>query len=101
MTEAHKQQRDRIYAANLLTRAGLAFDARDIALVAKVLPILEGDVADWTGRWISGVYVGDRRREAGIRAGRHRPPYDIRDDGGKILSRHNGDGSLRGEAGNV
>lgn len=34
------EQRDRIYAADLLNRAGIAFDARDLAVVAKLIPLL-------------------------------------------------------------
>lgn len=43
-----REQLDRLYAANLLTRAlGEAFDHRDVAVLARVLPVIEGQIADW------------------------------------------------------
>lgn len=37
-------QANRIYALDLLNRAGTAYDVRDIAVVASIIPLIEGDV---------------------------------------------------------
>lgn len=43
-----REQANRLYAASLLTRAlGEAFDHRDVAVLACVLPVIEGQIADW------------------------------------------------------
>lgn len=37
-------QSNRIYALDLLHRAGTAYDARDISVIASILPLVEADV---------------------------------------------------------
>lgn len=37
--------RNRIYALDLLKRADVAFDARDMTVVAAILPVIERDIA--------------------------------------------------------
>lgn len=87
------ERRAKIYALHLLNRLGKPFDVREVNNLAAVLPLVEADVADW----LTGEMVGTASRTlvvAGVRAGKHRPPYELKGDGGAVLSRHNGDGSL-------
>lgn len=86
-------RRARIYALNLLNRLGKPFDIGEVNSLAEVLPLIEADVADW----LAGEMVGTASRTltvAGVRAGKHRPPFELKGDGGVVLSRHRGDGSL-------
>lgn len=87
------ERRARIYALNLLNRLGKPFDVREVNNLAAALPLVEADVADW----LAGEMVGTASRTltvAGVRAGKHRPPFELKGDGGAVLSRHRGDGSL-------
>lgn len=44
-------QSARLYAANLLNRAaGQSFDHRDVAVLARILPLIEADAADFLKR---------------------------------------------------
>lgn len=79
MTDANEQIA-RLYAANLLNRAGVAFDARDVGVVARITAVLEADVRDLLGRYASevegfhSVAPGFVRMAADLIAeGRHRP----------------------------
>ena len=62
------EQENRLYAANLLNRvAGDHFDHNDVGVVARLLPQIEGDVADW----LSGQLRGTVSRELIVRAVRN------------------------------
>lgn len=50
MTEAENRQ----HAAKLLNRAEVEFDARDTAVVGRVIALIEADVADWLDRELRG-----------------------------------------------
>ena len=74
------EQLNRIYAVNLLNRAELAFEARDVALLARVIEVLEGDIAALVNRYADEVDSfhstggGFARRVADLIAeGHHRP----------------------------
>ena len=65
-------QDNRLYAVNLLNRAEVAFDARDVGVLAKLIPLAEGDIADFLDS-TRGV-IGDLlAAPAGVRKGGHRP----------------------------
>lgn len=73
-------QLNRLYAANLLNRAELAFDARDVALLGRVIELLEADIARLVHHYADEVDTvhstggGFARRVADLIAeGRHRP----------------------------
>lgn len=97
-TDPRAEQRDRIYAADLLNRAGIAFDARDLAVVAKLIPLLEDDVARWLARSLR-IAVSRELTVAAVREGQHRPSYELRNEDGSVASRHDGDGSIRAGVG--
>ena len=74
------EQENRLYAVNLLNRAELAFEARDIALLGRVIEVLEADVSALVNRYADEVDTfhstggGFARRVAPLIAeGRHRP----------------------------
>lgn len=48
---------DRFYALDLLHRAGTAYDVRDIAVIASIIPVLEADIIAEVERPIGGVDV--------------------------------------------
>lgn len=51
MTESHGHPA-RVYAAHLLNRLeGNSFDYRDVAVLARIIPLIEGDVRDLLGRY--------------------------------------------------
>lgn len=55
MTE-DREQGDRLYAAHLLNRLeGSPFDHRDVAVLARIIPLIEGDVRDFLGRYAAEV----------------------------------------------
>lgn len=65
------EQENRIYALGLLNQAFPdtgAFDARDIAVLAKVIPLIEANIADWAKAQPPGI-----DRIASIRNGAARP----------------------------
>lgn len=65
------EQENRIYALWLLNQAlpdPGSFDARDIAVLAKVIPLIETNIADWAQAQQPGI-----DRIASIRAGCARP----------------------------
>lgn len=69
------EQENRRYAASLLHRSGQAFDARDIALLAKALGTLENDLALWLdGQLRTAVSRTLITRD--VRDGRYRPHPD-------------------------
>jgi hypothetical protein len=74
------EQENRLYAVNLMNRADVAFDARDVAVVGKIIEVLEADVADLLNRYAAevdsfhSVAPGFVRNAAElIVEGRHRP----------------------------
>lgn len=74
------EQENRLYAVNLMNRADVAFDVRDIAVVGKIVDLIEADVADLLNRYAAevdgfhSVAPGFVRTAAGLIAeGRHRP----------------------------
>lgn len=73
MTE-DRDQLARIYAANLLNRAGgdATFDYRDVAVLARLLPLIEADLADWLESQLRGV-VSRGQIVAAVRGGQARP----------------------------
>lgn len=65
------EQENRIYALALLNQTFPdtgAFDVRDIAVLAKVIPLIEANIADWAQTQQPGI-----DRIASIRAGCPRP----------------------------
>lgn len=66
------EQENRLYAVNLMNRADVAFDVRDIAVVGKIIAVLEADVADWLSSQLRGT-VSREQIVAAVRAGSHRP----------------------------
>jgi hypothetical protein len=66
------EQENRLYAVNLMNRADVAFDVRDIAVVGKLIELIEGDVADWLSTRLRGT-VSREQIVAAVRAGTHRP----------------------------
>ncbi len=60
---------NRLYALDLLHRAGTAYDARDISVIASILPLVEADVAEW----IDPVDSPNFSLADEIRRGAHRP----------------------------
>lgn len=66
------EQENRLYAVNLMNRADVAFDVRDIAVVGKLIELIEGDVADWLSARLRGT-VSREQIVAAVRAGTHRP----------------------------
>jgi hypothetical protein len=66
------EQDNRQYAASLLNRADQPFDVRDLAMVAKVVELVEGDVADWLSSNLRGT-VSREQIVAAVRAGSNRP----------------------------
>jgi hypothetical protein len=74
------EQENRRYAASLLNRADVAFDVRDLAMVAKVVELVERDVAALIERYaaevegLHSVAPSFVRTVASLIAeGRHRP----------------------------
>jgi hypothetical protein len=67
-----EQQMNRVYAVNLMNRADVAFDARDVTVAGAIVPLLEADMAEWLARELRGT-VSREAILAAIRAGRHRP----------------------------
>lgn len=65
------EQENRLYAVNLMNRADVAFDVRDIAVVGKLIELIEGDAADWLGAQLRGT-VSREQIVAAVRAGTHR-----------------------------
>lgn len=88
------ERRAKIYALKLLDRLGRDFDVQTVNQVAAILPLVEGDIAAWLEAEMHGT-VSRSVIVAGVRAGKHRPPYELKGDRGETLSRHNGDGSIR------
>lgn len=66
------EQENRLYAVNLMNRAGLAFDVRDVAVVGSIIGLVEGDVADWLSAQLRGT-VSREQIVAAVRAGTQRP----------------------------
>lgn len=66
------EQENRLYAVNLMNRAGVAFDVHDIAVVAAIIGLVEGDVADWLSSQLRGT-VSREQIVAAVRAGSNRP----------------------------
>lgn len=67
------EQENRLYAANLLNRiAGSSFDHRDVAVLARLIPIIEDDFADWLEARLRGV-VSRAQIVTAVRQGQARP----------------------------
>jgi hypothetical protein len=68
-------QLNRIYAVNLMNRANVAFDARDVGVVASIIAVLEADVADWLEGQLLGSSPWQMKDQivGDIHAGLHRP----------------------------
>lgn len=65
---------DRLYALDLLHRAGTAYDARDISVIASILPLVEADVIAEIERPIGdGITAAQAVCAARIGTGCHRP----------------------------
>lgn len=86
MTESHGHP-DRLYAAHLLNRLeGTPFDHRDVAVLARVIPLIEGDIRDLLGRYAAEV-DGSHSVAAGfvrmasdlIEEGAHRPAAEAKE----------------------
>lgn len=68
-----RDQAARRYAANLLNRLDdQAFDHRDVAVLARIIPLLEADLADWLHGELRGV-VSRFLVVSAVREGRARP----------------------------
>lgn len=75
-----EDQKNRLYAVNLLNRAEVAFDARDIGVLAKVIAVLEADAGELLKRYADEIdtfhsVAGGFVRGAAdlIAEGKHRP----------------------------
>lgn len=69
---------NRIYAIDLLNRAGIPLTPHDIARVAAIVPLLERDVIDAVAEPVDGVFfTAQAICRARIAEGRHRPPGAI------------------------
>lgn len=66
------EQENRLYAVNLMNRADVAFDVRDIAVVGKLIELIEGDVADWLASHAPDM-ITDEAPIRGVREGVYRP----------------------------
>lgn len=69
------EQENRIYALNLMNRlfeGSAAYNSRDIAVLARIIPLLEDDMADWLGAQLKGV-VSRERIATCVREGDWRP----------------------------
>lgn len=76
-----REQTDRLYAANLLNRiAGSSFDHRDVAVLARIIPLIEGDVAGWLKEQLRGV-VSRGVIVAAVRGGQARPAAEAKEPG--------------------
>ncbi|ALH82933.1 hypothetical protein [Sphingopyxis macrogoltabida] len=65
---------NRLYALDLLHRAGTAYDARDISVIASILPVIEADVIAEIERPIGeGISAAQAVCAARIGTGCHRP----------------------------
>lgn len=63
---------NRLYAVDLLKRADVAFDVRDVNVVAAIIGVIEGDFAAWVQRNVSGSVTRDQMTLA-VATGAHRP----------------------------
>ncbi len=65
----------RLYALDLLHRAGTAYDARDISVIASIIPLIEADVVATIEHPIGPGLYGAAHAILGSRisAGCHRP----------------------------
>lgn len=70
MTE--QELRNRLYAVNLMNRADVVFDVRDIAIATKLINLIEADFSVWLSAWLRGT-VAHAQIVSAIRAGSHRP----------------------------
>lgn len=75
MTAAHPDQA-RLYAIDLLNRVTPDhFDYEDVAIIARLIPLIEGDLADWLEGQLRGTVsrtlIGHR-----VRYGLYRLPAD-------------------------
>ncbi|MEP2103060.1 MAG: hypothetical protein ABJP02_05055 [Parasphingorhabdus sp.] len=66
------EQENRIYAADLLHRAGVPFDPSDVSRAAKVIELVEQDVSKLVAREVRGYKYTCRRLLHGIASGEHR-----------------------------
>lgn len=65
---------NRIYAIDLLNRAGVPITPHDIARVAAIVPLLEQDIIEAVGVPVDGVFfTAQAIARARIADGRHRP----------------------------
>lgn len=65
---------NRLYALDLLHRAGTAYDARDISVIASILPLIEADVIATVEKPIGdGTTAAQAIIAARIGTGCHRP----------------------------
>lgn len=66
---------NRLYAIDLLNRAGIQLTPHDIARVAAVVPLIEHDVIDTIAQPVDGIFfTAQAILRARIAEGRHRPP---------------------------
>ena len=66
------EQENRLYAVNLMNRAGVAFDVRDIAVVVAIIGLVEGAFANWLSSQLRGT-MSHEQIVAAVRAGSNRP----------------------------
>ena len=65
---------NRLYAIDLLNRAGIELTPREIAHVAAIVPLIEHDVIDTVAEPVDGVFfTAQAIVRARIAEGRHRP----------------------------
>lgn len=65
---------NRIYAIDLLNRAGIQLTPREIANIAAIVPLIERDVIDKVAEPVDGVFfTAQAIIRARIAEGRHRP----------------------------
>lgn len=97
---------NRLYALDLLHRAGTSYDARDISVIASILPLIEADIVETIEKPVGKATSGTQAIVASrIAAGCHRPNPE---SPGSLTSRpgqpaaapdvHSGGGGLSGES---
>lgn len=75
MGERMTEQENRLYAVNLMNRADVAFDVRDIAVVGKIIAVLEDDMADWLEAQLLGSHPWEMKDQivTAVHSGSWRP----------------------------
>lgn len=76
------EQENRQYAVDLLNRSDVLFDVNDIAVLAKALATLEGDIATWLDGQLRTA-VSRTLITRAVRDGKYRPELNQQPVSGK------------------